>query len=317
MKKALHVKSGQLVDASNVSHTDYEGIFLCPTCKAVLKYRGGYTTSNGRKNSPAFVHPSGGTQEQQDCKERIDLEIIENPNQKISEIVKSKKQFYVLLRKKLLQALRRNSKSYAISYYKQHMPLKLNELEVFLKLSNLILSFRNNGGSILARRHLIKEAVKTQRDNLYLGIGDSSHPSLSIYKISIKEEDLEGHEADSLINRYVNRVIWFLEFLNASDDENLRHEALDLVFGGLLEEGMVKDLPGYKWNAQELESIGIVFTSQELTFEFYKNLNTKSNISLHKLSLKQFENASEFHNYLFDSLANYFIGFKWSYLFRY
>gem|GEM_PF-5367383 len=341
MKRARHIQLGRVVHSTEVSHLDYYGMFECPTCKAILTHREGYATSSGRKIQPAFVHPSGGTSEQIDCPERVKI-TIENDNRipNLSEVMGNKKQFYALLNRKLLIALGKNN-SYTLAkirpLFDKNIDVKKNTdtlnasdyrsfdlgyvnkkfLKKLLSTAMLFLGSRKNEKSVIDRRRFIEEKIVELCENPYLSVGDFEHTSyiyrLEKYKLPVTKEQLIAGSIDTP-NKHVRRVIWFLDFLNASKDKKLHDKVLDYAFGDLLlnKDISFDDLSFWSW--EDLDSIEQVIKNEETAFysKLYQSPGSASKPEMED----EFNLAIKFHEFIFNSLTVYFTRFKWPYLFQ-
>jgi len=305
MKKARHVATGKLVDASKVDYEDYYGIFECPHCKAALKLRKEYIRA-GVTISAAFIHPAHGTDAQKNCPLRVSLDFSEASSDSASRLSDSRGQFYKVLKGKLIKHLKLHSTDGIWEYYNNHHvspEITRKDINILLRLSNALLKLPQNSLYILKQKESIKNLLEPRYNNY---------------------EEIEKN---------MNKVTWVIDFLVHEADDKFRKKVLNYILGKYIFEG--DNSPKYAFMLDDIDDIDIVLEiiEEPLIFLGFKKRTFKT---IEKVVLNQelakkfyiqlyegqfsenysvgFEKVKSFHNILFNYIIKYLINFNFTYL---
>jgi len=291
MKEARHVATGRIVRASNAVYSDYMGIFECPTCKAALTLRQEYQRASGATIGAAFIHPSGGTEYQRNCPQRIQLTISKESN--IDTMPSSKQQFGELLRKNFIQCLKQNCRDGALQYYTRYhssSTIEVKRLKAFFLLSNKWIKLPQNGKYVpVDQAALIKERIS----------------------------DLEGGDKE-VVRARCNKIVWGLEFIVNEKRDSFRKEVLNYIFGhyvfsrgvSLVRMDDNKQIKVLGLSSKTLHASLRVIDKQDLLMDFFFQLYN-NNGEFDGSNKEDLRRASVFHDRVFRHLIDYLIDFQW------
>jgi len=281
MKTARHVATGRIVNASQVEYGDYFGIFECPQCNAALTLCRKYNRSDGIAIGATFKHPANGSEEQEACSLRVDLNFNDSSSNSLPNNLSPRGQFYRLLQENLLDNLHTHSRVDVLQYYR-HYGGSWNELKSvspFVSLSNSVLKLSQNGGYLLDYRKII-------------------------------EIDLE--------REYANRVIWCIQFLINEANDHFRKRAIEFILGKYALQSSLEIISSGKkvskifgFSLKTLQSVQKIVSEESLVSEFYTHMYQGLNSS-ENIDQETFERMKRFQNRLLKWVIDYFIDFNWS-----